>query len=275
MVVYSSIIFLKEETMNDIRQDDKMFDNAKTHYFSDLAASLKWTIKLHGELLWWGQRTLPSGKNSSVRVEWDWSNVTQHCLVVAARVDELALQMWLSDDIRSSLKQAAILHDAGKQIEKDTVTQGWLNWEAFDEAWRIQTKVLTEKWYNEDVIYLSWSAWHTALEEVREILKKWEKISERDIAFLILHYVDNYTVWDTEFETGTNPLKKRIQNNKDNERYRVLDNDGIERFGQTTFDEQLEVWTMLDEWFQKQLSQGDVPETIKSWIHKKISEVLD
>lgn len=260
--------------MNDVRQNNDSFDKNKTHYFSKLALRLKWAIKLHRELLWGGNRILPNWENIQVRFEWDWSNVTQHCLVVAARTEELSEKLWLSDSITESLMQASIFHDVGKKIEKEIVTEKWLDWNAFDIAWEKQTEILKEKGYNEDVIYLSWSAGHAALEEVRRILWKWENISQREKAFLILHYIDNYTVWDTEFEDGTNPLKKRIQNNKNNDRYKVLDNDGIDRFDQTTFDEQLEVWTLLDIWFQKQLWETDIPWVIKQWIQEKISKTL-
>lgn len=262
--------------MNDIGQNMNLSDKSKTHYFSDLALRLRWTIKLHQELLWKGNRELPNGKNISVRVEWDWNNVTQHCLVVAARAEELWEKIWLSEEMIHSLMQAAILHDVGKEMEKNIVTKNGLDWNAFDLAWEKQAQILEERWYDANVVYLSGGAGHTALEEVREILQKWEgNISEREKAFLILHYIDNYTVWDTEFEDGTDPLKKRIQNNKNNERYKVLDEDGKSRFRQSTFNEQLEVWIILDEWFQKQLWAKNIPWVLRRGIKEKISNTLD
>lgn len=262
--------------MNHIGRERNPSSKNKTHYFSQLALRLKKAIALHGHLLWEWEIKLEDWKTSPIRLKEefkDFSNVTKHCLVVAARSWELAEQMWLSDEMIYSLMLAAILHDVGKKIETETVTKQWFGWAAFDIAWDIQTRLLQDRGFSEDVVFLSAWAGHTAFEDVRNILSKWDTISEREKAFLILHYIDNCTLWDTEFKSGTNPLQERIKKNQGNPRYILLNMQGTSRFWQPTFDEQLELWGKLDKWFQKHLAKWNIPELIQEGIKKKIERL--
>src|SRR3989344_5891623 len=53
-----------------------------------------------------------------------WRNVSEHCIVEAARVSEIARLTGLSSEWQQKLKHAAILHDFYKRQEVEAIKSG-------------------------------------------------------------------------------------------------------------------------------------------------------
>ena len=273
MVVYSSIIYIQGETMNGIRQDDKLFNNAKTNFFSRIALAHKDILKIHKERLW--EKTQDNKR--------DWWNVSEHCLVVAARCVAIAEKIGLSQETITHLEKAALVHDALKKVEKETV-EGNPTWEKFRLAWKREDQILWEYDISQEVQAIRWGSGHESLRKTQEILdksKKWP-ISDSEKAFLILHYVDDYTVNDTWVVPGDDQLQKRVDFNRANPRYKQLDEEGREYFdGDTTFDVQLQVGRRVEDWLLWELENQGLTKTteisyfIDSYIKEKISWILN
>ncbi len=274
--------------INQIKTED-WNENNKTRYFSKLFASVKSVVPIHKEYLWDGK----SHKDAN------WVNVTQHCLVEVARVEALAEKLKLPKDIIISLKKAAMLHDFFKKQEKDIVNSDKYenpNWEAFDDSIERGNQALQKymkEWeysINDDIIYLISSVWHTSLIETRKLLEKSENdnLTDLEIAFLLLHYVDDYTIWSDwsndilkSWNKYLNDLDIRMENNRKHPRYRQLNEDWKKIFSRKTFDEQEEVWVKVESYIYKKLNEDNsmflsmskkIPRLVDDIINKKISK---
>lgn len=218
------------------------FGALKFKYFRNIGLEMRNALKMHkSEGLW-----------DRVNGKRDFGNVTEHCLVEAARVDILAEFLNLPDDIKRDLKIAATLHDFFKKKEKEIVTANGLSWESFEISSQKATEALRKGGFSERVIRLVNSVGHGSLIETEEILGK-DLLSFEDKAFLIMHYVDDYTSgsdWVPQFDinTGKSALDMRMDKNEANPRYHQLNEDGKSHFnGETTFQAQRRIGNLVEE----------------------------
>lgn len=235
----------------------------KTQFFSDLAQSVPLTAwRMHKES---GHFDTPRMHHYRAELEQRYEadkpanpgrqGVLEHVLVVAARVHELGVIVDLSADMKKKLQTAAILHDAGKYEERllmqHAKSESTSEWDAYDQAGARTWTNINNEGFDSDIVHISMAAGHTSIPEARYILSK-ENLSEADIAWLALHYVDDITRGsapiDPAFinaETGylENDLDKRMNMNRANSAYQNLNNEGVSRdgFNMPTFDAQQEV----------------------------------
>lgn len=274
MVLYRSKVYYQSKAMNGIGQTPELFDRAKRDLFSRLALRNKNVVRVHKNQLW--------GKKEDNKR--DWGNVSEHCLIVAARCVMLAEQIWLSWEIIRDLEKAWLLHDAFKKSEV-MMTKQEKSWNKFDEAWRKEDELMQEYWdISENVRFLRSGSGHSSLKKTQEILTKAEaqELSDLEKAFLILHYVDDYTINDTWVESWVDQLKDRVEHNEKNPNYHQLDEDGRMHFdGRTTFDIQLEVGRGVEEYLMKQYvvdipkNAIEIPHIVDEGIRNKIQAIVE
>lgn len=238
------------DIVSTIDIESEEFLKKKREFFASKARSLVSVLVLHKDHLWEANKCGPR----------DRDNVTKHCLVEVARVETLASMVGLSPSMTQSLKKAAMLHDLFKKDEKNIVTNKDKypvpTWEAFDESKRHEDLLINKfkeeerYWLDDEIVYLMWSIWHTSLIDTKNILLKSQKeeLTDLEKAFLILHYVDDFTRDDKraekaqqDWESLINDFDLRMRQNNDHPRYQQLNEDGVKIFWQKTFDEQSEV----------------------------------
>ena len=83
--------------------EESTFEEKKTEFFSKIALRNKDAVRAqkNGGLLDWD--------NESDR---SWRNVSEHCLVEAARAEVFADKLGFSEDFKKDLVTAALAHDA-------------------------------------------------------------------------------------------------------------------------------------------------------------------
>ena len=165
------------------------FDQKKEAYFNTLASRLQDMLKVHLAFGLWDRDE--SGHQ-------EWANVTEHCLMEAARSQIFADWLKLPPGITQKLVAAAVVHDAFKRRQTE-IRRFWGpgTWKASLEARATEEEALRGQKIDEDIIYLSGAASHHAVEEVARILAQPnEKISPLERAFLVLFLIDAYTIND-------------------------------------------------------------------------------
>jgi hypothetical protein len=127
---------------------------------------------------------------------------------------------------------------------------------------------------------------HETVPEMRALLEKPEPLGDEDLACLILHYIDDYTIqsdWaapaTTEDGHPVNDLDKRIDNNEANPRYAVLKQEGKADFdGQTSYEAQRQTGHDIQERLATLLSMRLVtlirPVDLPSFIDDRIREKI-
>jgi hypothetical protein len=162
-----------------------------------------------------------------------------------------------------------------KKREKGIVSSEGLTWGAFEKANKESDAVLRANGFSEMVIRIAGAVGHGSMEDIDLILKN-PTFSEEDLAKLILHYIDDYTIGDQLIlERPTEDvLGARMAANKANERYRQLDLDGIERFGMSTFDKQLEVGRRVESTLCAIVSQRVAQTVSAKDLQLRVDEML-
>lgn len=179
-------------------------------YFSKLGLELRRAFKMHAVAGLW-ERT-PEYKR-------DWGNVSEHCLVEAARADVLSDLLSFSSGLKGYLRMAAAVSDYFKRREKE-ITRGSSDPEkAFARAEAESHQLLKEAGFSDRIIYLADSTGtvESILKVAPDLLEK-ENLTDEEIAYLALHYIDDYTVgsdWVTPVEilsdgTVKNAFDKRM-----------------------------------------------------------------
>lgn len=156
--------------------------------------------------------------------EDDWRNVSQHCLVTAARVSVLADKLGFSEDEQKTLTTAAALHDFFKKEEIKSFKSAGMTWENMIQSSDKAAQVLKEAGFNEKILKIISLVGLGPTPEVTEILQK-SDFSKEDLVNLLLRYVDIYTIGSEWAEpvvpadggTSVHPLDARI--NKDTLKY--------------------------------------------------------
>lgn len=179
--------------------------------------------------------------------------VLEHVLVVAARTDELAQLLQMSDDMRQKLRAASILHDAGKYEERLMMLQaqqeGTSQWDAYDFAATRSWVNMRDTGLDEDIVEIAGAAGHATIPDAKFYMDELDHLTEKQLAWLALHYVDDFTrgsesvapaSLNTETGSPENDLDRRMEMNRKNPAYDALNQEGLKRegFHQLTFDVQ-------------------------------------
>lgn len=169
----------------------------------------------------------------------DWSNVTEHCLVEAARVNILALLLRLPDGVRNNLVSAAALHDFNKKEEirltREDIAAGGSGRRGVLIAEKESEEILRIAGFPDLVISL---IGHVSgdPDDVRFMkgLLDLPSLAPEDIAHLVMHYVDNYTrgsswVQPAEQRGGVsmNEVDRRNAENAANPKYAKMNFEGL------------------------------------------------
>lgn len=275
---------------------ERSFDEKKRAYFTRLAMSVRQELRLHKEQgLWKRVRQHKDGRDVSSR---DWGNVSEHCLVEVARVLEFAKILKLNKTSADNLVRAAALHDFFKKSEKDIVKSKGLKRSSFDEASEQADQVMQAAGIEESVVALVNAVADSALPETEVILQK-KELTDDDIAFLVMHYVDDYTIdsnWvvskDTQGNRLINDLDRRMDKNEANPRYQELNQGGrlvFDEFGkkvvsksETAYQAQRRIGHIIEEKLSElmrsrsgiQVNPLDLPEYIDSQVKTAIEKVF-
>jgi len=232
------------------------FEEKKRVYFMKLGVSgLNW-FKAHDTIgrLWEG----PKAKR--------WENVSEHCLVVAARAEILAKWLALSEESRKELFGAAILHDYNKKEEIEYTGKNGRTPESFNEAYAMSTKKLVEAGFDSTTIEIADSVGYASCAAIEEVLQK-PQLSEHDVARLILHYMDDYTVntdWVMPYDGTKNELDRRMDANTNNPKYAKFAELGL-------YEEQRRVGALVEAKLAELLSDH----SIESVDPKQLPELID
>lgn len=154
-----------------------------------------------------------------------------------------------------------------------------------EEASRIAQERVRNKGFNDRVVRLINAVGHSSLKEAEEILNK-GSLTEENVAFLLMHYIDDYTINDqwarpAEIKAGIkiNDLDRRMDKNEAHPRYTRLNQEGIKRFnGETSFQAQRRVGhaverkiaALLQERTGQQIEPLDLPVFVDQQIMRKI-----
>lgn len=252
------------------------FDRAKQEFFSQLGVNLRKGLTIHKLIGLWAKDA--SGQT--------WENVSEHCLVEAARCEALSDALGFSPGLREDLKFAATLHDYFKKSETEIVRNNDLSWDSFAEADRQSQNILRDLQINDEIIRLATSVGHGSLTEILTILEQ-DTLDDFDLARLALHYIDDYTIgsdWVVAAEEHEgqkiNDMDRRISKNITNERYKRLDFEGRAQFqGESTFAVQHRIGQAVEIVLAEQLSKRsgdiiepkDLPEIIDGLVRERIT----
>ncbi len=262
----------------------------QTNFFGALGAGSLSAYRLHEAALLW----MPDATGDS------WRNVSRHCLVEQGRVAMFAQRLHFSEDLTQDLLHAAAAHDFFKRIEQDIAKEGGYTWESYEKASRTATDLMrlagkTLPAINERVIRLANAVGHGSLREIESILEK-PSLSEDDVAFLVMHYVDDYTRGDqwikpAEVDLSIDPsgmpmneldrrIAKNLKNAEPGKQYERLNVDGIGKFTdktETTFQAQRRIGHRVEETLIRVLADRgyhvaplDLPEFIDNDIRSTI-----
>ncbi|MDO8557227.1 MAG: hypothetical protein Q7R98_02075 [Candidatus Jorgensenbacteria bacterium] len=168
----------------------------------------------------------PDGKKG------DWRNVTEHCLMVAARADMLGRFLNLPKDVQEGLDSAAMLHDFYKRREIEMMKNGTIaGGDGLVIAWtagKESEKILRRAGFSELVISLVGcvGGFPQIILRMKEILDA-PDLKPEDVAHLALHYIDGYTNGSSLAEPAVEEGDKIIndvdrRNKKNAERYSEL-----------------------------------------------------
>ncbi len=204
--------------MSEHKPEKDPFEEKKRIYFSKLAMRMRGMLRLHkSEGLW--DRVIKDGKPKR-----DWGNVSEHCLVEAARAEVFGELLGFPDDLRNDLTKAAALHDFFKKREREIAraakTGGNDVVGSYSDAEKKAVSEMQGAGVDSRIIRLADSVGGTdePMRETKRILDKEGELSEDDIAFLIMHYIDDYTIdsrWVSPIgEDSKNDLDRRIANNR-------------------------------------------------------------
>lgn len=214
---------------------EKDFSRKKKKFFLNLGLRVREALKLHKDpgLLW----------QQNEKGEREWDNVSKHCLVEVARVRVFAEKLGLPAKTQLDLELGAALHDFNKRNEilamKAAIVSGESGAEASDLNDKEGEGQLREAGFGEDVIELvnSIGGKHPELFEMERILAQ-EKLTDHDIARLVMHYTDGYTCgsdWAEPVMRGKNgeiinEVDRRMQKNLENPNYHKQDVESIAGF---------------------------------------------
>lgn len=256
-------------------ESPQQFDDKKRKFFAHIALRVREALQLHKRAGLW-ERT--EGKR-------EWRNVTEHCLVEIARLEVLADMLDLPADVKKEAATATVLHDFFKKREGGMSAQ-MPTWSDFEKASEEARHQMQEAGFNENTVRMASSMGHSSLIETERILNK-GSLSPEDTAYLLIHYVDDYTMgsdWTKPAEilpdgSAVNDLDRRVLKNENNQRYTRLNEDGRDYFaGETTFSAQRRIGHLVEERLAKLVAEKsargvdarDLPQFTDREIHTRI-----
>lgn len=143
-VIYNNVLIYlvsmsssNEISTKQLNDENDVFNQNKRRYFVSVGLGQIAAMRMHKDagLL---------EKNSDS--ERPWGNVTEHCLVEAARADVLSELLKLPEDLSSDFKKAAALHDYFKKGETEIVAQYEYSWVGFEKASEISELQMKKRW---------------------------------------------------------------------------------------------------------------------------------
>ncbi|MEW6610085.1 MAG: hypothetical protein AB1352_00435 [Patescibacteria group bacterium] len=308
------------ENLAEVRRE-LTFRRKKQAYFTKIGIEVRYALKFHKPSkdqrtllsrvsLWEKRDRRPEEKDypdDPRRLIRDWGNVSEHCLVEVARVEVLAEMLGLSDEVKRKLIIAAALHDSGKRNEVTAMKKAKARCEdvmyASEQADSRWEAMLIRHNVPEDIVHLAGSCGGHPhqLKETMEVLDKFEhnkKLTEHDLAFLIMHYVDDFTdgnKWVTESEwvmesegegNLINDVDRRMRANAKKELYKAPERDARIQATRPEFKE-MNVWqamayvshrieetlTFLIQEPGREIEPLKIPEEVDKLIREKIDRV--
>lgn len=267
---------MKKELPPDVSQAEQAFERKKQEYFTKIGLQMRSALALHKAAGLWQK------DNEGER---GWRNVSEHCLVEVARTRTLATMLGLKESVSKKLMNAAALHDFFKKGQKQITVAGGLNRAAFAEATQQADGIMRDAKIPEEIIRLVNAVGDESLLETKKILEK-DELSEDDIAFLIMHYVDDYTIgsnWvhasEVKDTKEINDLDRRMNINEANLRYQKLNEEGRAIFGgETAYQAERRIGHIVEEKLADLVKKrGDItvdPIKLPEIIDQKIKEEI-
>lgn len=255
--------------------DDTQIDEKKREeFFSRLGLSVRDALKFHKQEGLWEDE----GEKQP------WRNVSEHCLVETARVAALAELVQLPQDIIESLKISAALHDFNKKTEVEMLKKSG-TWKTYQKANQVAEDKMKDNFSDRIIKYVG-AVGHASFIETKKTLEKKEKKPE-DIAYLIMHYVDDYTIgnnWASPVETTEsgkklNDLERRLNLGNIKPQYQELIESTKNELGLSILDEYLktgkEVEKNLTDLIREKTGAKIEPEELPEFIDQKIKDKID
>jgi hypothetical protein len=235
---------------------------ANNNYYLQLALQMKDALILHRDSGLWVEK---DGKP-------DWGNVTRHCLLCAARASIFGRLLHFSDQLTHDLMLAATLHDFFKKEEKRIVTEEGYTWQAFEKATEEAKRIMDHAGFSAIVIRIANANGHGSLAETERLLNQ-VALTDEDLACLVFHYIDDYTIDDkpvTPAEVDLNDFDRRMQKNAEHPRYKILNEEGRQHFdGETTFECQTWIGHLVEELLSARLYQT-YPKLLPEFIEEEL-----
>lgn len=171
-----------------------------------------------------------------------WGNVTEHCLVEAARVEVLGRWIGLPPSIITEVKVGAVLHDFSKKQEiivtKEANTSGASLLSVLEAEHAKSGHLLKEAGFSDKIVRLSGSAGGLVpqLVESQRILDK-PILSDDDWAYLLVHYIDDCSIGSDWVKLSTveeggeriNIIDFRARGNKANPTYEKVSQEATQQ----------------------------------------------
>ena len=189
------------------------FKNKKKKFFIKLAKETRDVLLMHEKYGLWEKDE--SGQK--------WTNVSEHCLLEAARAEVFSEILKFSDEVKDDLKKTATLHDFFKRKEREITLQNGDEWENVKKSEELADKEITKMNLDIEIVNLLGAVGSRSFAKSDVILKKViNNLYEKDIAFLVMHYIDDYTIGDEWVKPATinalgvkiNDLDRRIEKSK-------------------------------------------------------------
>lgn len=262
-----------------LAESPRSFEDKRKDYFYKLGLEVRPALKLHKKQGLWN-RVEKETEAGTIMVR-DWGNVTEHCLVEAARASVLADLLHLSPDLTYDLIQAAALHDFFKKGEKRIATEGEFSWDSYTRASEEADKEMRAAGVSERQIALVNSVGSGSLPETQRILDKPEK-TDFDLAFLAMHYIDDYTFesdWTNPNEVINgkiiNDLDRRMDRNEAHPRYQRLNLEGRKHLGgETAFEAQRRLGHEIEELLTQVINQRNWNALDPNRLHEYVDGVI-
>ena len=222
-----------------------LFDDKRRPYFEKLAGKVMPAIEMH--------------KKFDLLDDPKWRNVSEHCLMEAARVEIIAGLIGLSQDIIKDLVTTSALHDFYKKYEigaiQEELKSGGNGWGAIYKTADERNRHIKEANFNDRVKRLVNASGGNpeTLFKAKKILDQ-SNITEEDWAFLFVYYVDSYTRGSNWAETADNlnDVDRRLDKNASNPNYskqnfnvKKFDDDPLFR-GKSIFQAMKEISHMIE-----------------------------
>ena len=221
------------------------FEDKKKKFFIRLAKETSDVLLMHEKYGLWDKDE--NGQK--------WTNVSEHCLLEAARAEVFSDLLRFSDDIKMDLKKTAALHDFFKRREREITLQGGDEWENVKKSEELADAEILKMNLGKEIVELLGAVGSRSFVKADAIIKKDIKyLTDKEIAFLLMHYIDDYTIGDEWVKTAVfneegeqkNNLDRRVEKSKI--RYsKVKDNPHALVNGEHIFDAELRIGHKIEE----------------------------